>query len=337
MRSVWKLQESDYPHTGSIEDKIQFCLQYAILAPSAHNMQPWRFKINQHKLQIFQNEKYMLKIADPTKREAFLGIGACIENFVVATEYFGLELKVNQLAFINTDSLAAELVINQSGKTSAKDSNFFQGITRRHTNRGLYQANLPDETLIDKIKALPTLEGVRIFTITDREAKSRIAKLTGQGLYIALSLRKMREEMIDIVSKVQDQRQTGMYVEAMVSGFRNRVPMSWAGRKLVIKMMARDVCKRFDKTPLIIIIGSVQDGPTAWIQAGRVMEKILLLAAFYELNHDIAAAPVEIPTLTPKLRQEIDPEYRPQVLLRVGKPTNPSFTIPSNRRAPNES
>lgn len=40
-----KINISDFPEKGSLEFQIKFVLNYAILAPSTHNSQPWLFKI----------------------------------------------------------------------------------------------------------------------------------------------------------------------------------------------------------------------------------------------------------------------------------------------------
>ncbi|OKH30965.1 hypothetical protein NIES2101_41915 [Calothrix sp. HK-06] len=43
---IWNVQETDFPATGTSEEKLKFILNYAILAPSSHNTQPWCFKID---------------------------------------------------------------------------------------------------------------------------------------------------------------------------------------------------------------------------------------------------------------------------------------------------
>lgn len=37
---IWNVQETDFPVTGTPEEKLKFVLNYAILAPSSHNTQP---------------------------------------------------------------------------------------------------------------------------------------------------------------------------------------------------------------------------------------------------------------------------------------------------------
>jgi len=38
--SAWRVDEPDFPSGGSIEGKLRFAVNYAILASSSHNTQP---------------------------------------------------------------------------------------------------------------------------------------------------------------------------------------------------------------------------------------------------------------------------------------------------------
>lgn len=55
--SVWETKESDFPKNGSIEERLKFILNYAVMAPSAHNTQPWKFKIQGNSIEIFVDKK----------------------------------------------------------------------------------------------------------------------------------------------------------------------------------------------------------------------------------------------------------------------------------------
>ena len=43
--STWNITEDEFPKKGALPEKSSFILNYAILAPSGHNTQPWLFKI----------------------------------------------------------------------------------------------------------------------------------------------------------------------------------------------------------------------------------------------------------------------------------------------------
>lgn len=341
MGSVWGIDEHKFPAHRSIEEKIKFLLRYAVLAPSSHNIQPWRCVIRGPRLEVYRDEKYTLKDGDPTYREAFISIGGFIENFVIAAHHFGFETEISDVCFDARETLAAIITLKPTKKSFPEEQDLFQGITRRHTNRGRYEKEL-DSTILESITALASDQDIGVFMISDARAKERLAKLVGQAFFIAMSLSGIRDEMIELISRTRDGASTGMYYESMIE---RAPPMPVSFAKIpkplkrwfmiaVSKYLHRELTVRYAESPVSIVIGTKIDGPTAWIKAGRAMERVLILAASHGITHDIAAGPIEIPTLVPLVRREIDHHYRPQILFRVGKPENVQFTIFSNRRVP---
>ncbi len=58
---VWSVEENDFPDNGSSEEKGTFLLNYAILAPSIYNTQPWSFNVSGDKILIFADESRWLE------------------------------------------------------------------------------------------------------------------------------------------------------------------------------------------------------------------------------------------------------------------------------------
>jgi nitroreductase len=331
--TMWDISENDFPESGSIEDKIRFWLRYAILAPSAHNTQPWQFNITGNNLQISRDEVHTLKRGDPTLRETTLGIGACIENFHIAARHWHFDVQVKSLLFTVNDKEIANMIISES-QSKASFFDIFPGIQKRHTNRGFYDSTpLNAETL--NALHIPLEPEVELFFITDEAVRSRIADLVGRGTNIALGMPVMKRELAELVFRVEENPTTGMVVEALTeSPPHDQSGSDWVLQSLDSKKEAVMWKDAFLTSPLHVVVGTLHDGPEAWLAAGRVMERLLVVSANLGLAHCIAAAPIEIPTLTPELRKEIPNEYRPQVLVRLGTPTNPSYTIESGRRNP---
>ena len=50
---IWNVCADDFPVSGSDDDKLRFLLNYAVMAPSNHNSQPWMFRIRRRKLMLF--------------------------------------------------------------------------------------------------------------------------------------------------------------------------------------------------------------------------------------------------------------------------------------------
>lgn len=330
----WLIDTTNFPDSGSMADKITFLLQYAVLAPSAHNTQPWRFGINRERLYVYRNDQYVLKAGDPTLRQTYLGIGACIENYCIAATHWGYDAEIKFTSFVTSENPIAIIAIRR--KTVA-ESLLFPWLTKRHTNRGLY-----DDKRTPSVKALSrekTLGCAKLILITDLDKRVAVADLVGRSMSIGLSMSAMKEELSHFVHRHAKPSTTGMAIESMMKtdvavGSRNGDP-----KNIIHNMSGQEQGQswrdKFQKSPVICCISSRLDGPAAWVDSGRLLERVLLNATSLGLAHDICAAPIEIPTIWPQLRVLSGTTFRPQVLFRIGYVLDQEMTLYSTRRSAN--
>jgi hypothetical protein len=91
---------------GALGDVAVRALALAALAPSGHNAQPWTVEAaDRSHWRIGLARERLLPAVDPTNREAWLSIGAFVENFAIAAQSFGLA--VEAAAVPGTDVLRA--------------------------------------------------------------------------------------------------------------------------------------------------------------------------------------------------------------------------------------
>jgi nitroreductase len=329
--TVWQVDEKDFPLSGDISDKIRFLLRYAILAPSAHNTQPWRVEIDGNMMNIFRDPAFTLRESDATLRETFLGLGAFLENFVVAASHFGYKATLTHTAFMTKELLIATIALDPS-PVPEEDAMLFAGILQRHTNRGTYDSTPLTETQLRSLE-VPADTDTVIAWITDSSTRARIAGLVGQSTAMALSVNTMRRELAELTFREKEQQPVGMMVEALTETASDEVDgPQWVAAAMNPAEHGAAWHEAFAHSPLHVLIGTRADGPAAWLSAGRTMERVLLNAAAQGLSHCISAGPIEVPTLLPALRQEIEAGYRPQALFRLGIAQQPNFTRLSTRR-----
>src|SRR6187549_3461871 len=92
--SAWNIDEYEFPRHGILDVKLKFLLNYAVLAPSLYNTQPWNFTVRDNEIQILANRNRHLPIADPDAREMYISIGCALENLLIAANHFGLNATV---------------------------------------------------------------------------------------------------------------------------------------------------------------------------------------------------------------------------------------------------
>lgn len=87
--SVWDTKESDFPEKGRVEEKLACLLNYAIMAPSGHNTQPWLFRITGNTVELYADRTRALPVVDPGDRELTISCGAALFNLKTAIRHIG--------------------------------------------------------------------------------------------------------------------------------------------------------------------------------------------------------------------------------------------------------
>jgi len=58
----WNVVEADFPATGSPGEQLHFLLNYAVLAPSRHNAQPWLFHVQGNTVELYADRSKALPL-----------------------------------------------------------------------------------------------------------------------------------------------------------------------------------------------------------------------------------------------------------------------------------
>ena len=72
----WVEAIDEYPLTGTNDEKLMSILRHAVLAPSSHNSQPWRFEVVDGALNLYADRARALPVVDPDDRELVISCGA---------------------------------------------------------------------------------------------------------------------------------------------------------------------------------------------------------------------------------------------------------------------
>ena len=187
-RGVWSGEEgaayapwSDVE--GSAADRITRPLRAAILAANPHNTQPWLFQVKDNSITLFADRARHLGSFDPFRREMHLGLGAALENLVLAASAFGFSASVVPvegrltLSPDNAPKAVARIVLRPTPTPTARGA-LFAAIAQRHTNRGPYRPDQPvgAETL-HRLTDLVSDDSVRAILVTDKVARSELGAL----------------------------------------------------------------------------------------------------------------------------------------------------------------
>lgn len=131
-----------------LSDEERSILYYASLAPNAHNAQPWQLRHHRRDSATTQtftltfDERRSLPHTDPVNREAYLSLGAFLEDFRQASLAFGFRPEIEVLSQpANKDEIARIRLTRQESASPASAANRITPlalIERRHTDKRPY-------------------------------------------------------------------------------------------------------------------------------------------------------------------------------------------------------
>lgn len=106
-----------------------------ILASNPHNTQPWLFEVSASHIDLRADLSRTLGTVDPYLRELHLGLGAAIENIMLAAEAEPVNAELTWTPD-EEEGLVARIELEAGGPSRA--SELYEAIPNRHTNRGPY-------------------------------------------------------------------------------------------------------------------------------------------------------------------------------------------------------
>lgn len=314
----WTVSEAEYPRDGDAEDQLRSLVRYAILAPSGHNTQPWRFRIEGETLEIYADRTRALPVVDPDDRELVISCGAALETLLIAMRHFGIGSDTQFLPDPNDGDLLARLSPTE-GDGLAHDDDLFAQIARRRTNRQAFaDRDIPVE-LSDRLVAEAESMGVWLQLVRgdDRDA---LADLVAEGDRAQMADARFRRELAAWVHPNRSRARDG--IRGYGFGFGDL--MSHGGSLIIRsfdlgKGQAAKDRELAQGSPLLAVFGTATDDPVSWLRTGRALQRVLLRARARDVWSSYLNQPLEVAELRPRLAGTIgrSGEY-PQLLVRFG-------------------
>lgn len=328
---AWRVREEDFPRSGSLGEQLRFLVRYAILAPSAHNTQPWRFAIVDNHLRVSLDESRALTVSDPTRREMIVSVGAAVTNLLVAAEHFGFRATVEEFP-LGDDQVVADIAVAPAAdaRTPGGDQ-LFQAIPRRHANRHLYESRKVPQDVLMKFRGFAASGNPHLDLVEDPAKIQSLADLTGHATAASMRAPEFRAELSQWVRSNFTKRPDGM------PGFSVGVPDVPSLLAPVIVRLPPTAKAEGGKrraqvlsSPVLGIVSTKGNEKRDWFRAGMLLENIWLLATAEGLRLAVLAAVVETGEMYRDVQTVLGSPLRLQVFFRTGY--GPSDPHPTPRR-----
>ena len=149
----------------------------ATLAANAHNAQAWLFGLAPNRIDLFADRSRSIGSIDPYARELHVGLGAAIENLVLAGQGLGF---VGSVRLMPDGPQSAHVARIELARSSADASGLYGQLARRHSNRYPYVQgkDVPGAALL-AMSGLATADepDARVFWFTTTAQRARVSEL----------------------------------------------------------------------------------------------------------------------------------------------------------------
>jgi hypothetical protein len=329
---VWHIDEHAFPHDGSDADRLHFAARYAILAPSGHNGQPWRYTLDGDALCVHADRTRALPTIDRDDRELLIACAATVHLIRVALRHFGYHPQVHLLPDPADADLVATVRLGPPAPgptTPGPHKELFAAIAERHCNRHPYLPRpLAGET-VDRLRHAAAAEGAWLAVLNDRPAIAAAAGLIAQGDRVKWRDPVFRRELAERLIPNRGRRRDGMPGYAFgLPGPLARLAPAVIRHVDLGRLRANGDRKLTLATPALAVIGTDRDDPPAWLAAGQAMSHVLLRATADGLATSFLSQAIEVAELRPRLGALLGRAGHPQLLLRIGYPTGRAHLAP---------
>lgn len=321
--SAWSVSTDSLNEGASFNEWARRFASYVVLAPSSHNSQPWRVRIEEPWIHILPEEARSLPESDSDNRQLFISLGAGMRNAVLSADYFGFS------AEIKLDREGAHIKFTRKEQPSIKAMHPIFSMTRRATNRSAYLSAFGDEHLLTYIKSFETPD-VRVDIVGNSEKKNQIAECVSRALIYAMDSAGFRNELSGYLKNNLTRSDVGM----VMSGFGVPTPPSFFAGTVLKYFNLNRLSARKDEdllkhhTPYFVLVSTHKDTPVEWMHVGSVYQEIALRAEARNSATAIMAAAIQVGEFHKELQRVLETEFRPQLFFRLGYPTAPASHSP---------
>ena len=327
----WAVDPAAFPPRDS-RARLRFLVTYAVLAPSGHNTQPWRFALRDGAtLDLRADRTRSLPVVDPDDRALTIACGAALRCLVTAAEALGEALEVECLPDPADGDLLARIRALGPCPPAITGPRMLRAMTARRTSRFAYEPDpLPDPLRAEALAAAAQAGDATLGWFDDAATRHAIAMLISEGDHIQMADAAFRHEL-------------AAWMRARGGGTRDGMSGAAFGMPDMLSFAAALVIRTFDigagvaakdralaeGSPVLALLATPGDAPRDWLAAGQALQRVLLAVTAAGFTASFMNQPIEVGMLRPKLAAAAGMAGVPQILMRIGRGPKP---VPAVRR-----
>lgn len=291
----------------------------ATKAPSGHNTQPWKFKIDKQQIVITPDFTKRLIVVDPDDHALFVSLGCALENLLLSAKVHGYSPKVK----MNFTGDQNEIIVDLLKNGIEQKDVLYDYIVSRQSTRNEYDTELIPKALIDQLKASNSYDEVEIIFFTEKEQINRLKPYIMEGSDRQFNNKEFVNELVSWIRfNEKTAKKSGDGLWAPCTGSPN-VP-KFIG-KIAVKNFtsAKSEAKRWgnliNKSAGFALFVARDNSKDNWVKLGQSFQRFGLRATRLNIKHAHANMPCEELEVRKKLIKELNLGNRhPLLLVRFG-------------------
>jgi hypothetical protein len=291
-------------------DQFRALLPYAVLAPSSHNSQPWKFEIAGNRLRVFADPDRWLRVADSDRRELYLSVGCALENLLVAAEHFGFAPEVSYFPSAEATELVAEVSLARDiHAPHTRRARLFSAIRDRHTNHRRYDVRPLGAANVAALEALAGEEGIRVHLTTDAGVRREAEQLVVRADALQFADPAWRQELAGWLA--QGVFGTGWLMSKMSALAVGYLDLGTSTGKKDLGLL--------QSAAALGVVTAERPDRVAQVLAGQVFERVFLAATDRGIQLQPMNQVLQVPEIRARFEDLLPREWGvPQITFRLG-------------------
>ena len=293
-------------------------VRYATLAPSSHNTQCWKFRVEEAAVELRPDLSRRCPAVDPDDHHLFVSLGCATENLVQTALANGLH---GEIGFGSSPADAVRIELTQ---TRAVASPWFEAIPKRQSTRAEFDGKPLSVAELNLLEQAGAGRGVSIRLLTDKPSMEQVLEFVVAGNSNQMNDAAFMNELKQWIRfSDAEALRAGDGLATRTTG--NPSVPRWLANPLFGWFLSADsenakYAKHIRSSAGIAVFVSDADDKAHWIEAGRCYERFALQATALGIRTAFVNQPVEVASIRPRFASLLGVAgKRPDLVVRFGR------------------